>query len=781
MKPVLFLLTVLTATTLCADDLDLALSLPKRTENKVFHTGIRPQWLPDGERFWYRVQTAPDAHEYVLVNAAASKVERAGNLAALKLPAADDTRTSKSRIALHNSKNGGGPTVLKFVNELTEDVDLFWISSEGKHLNYGRVRSATDRDINTYAGHTWLLTSTTGSHLAVVDAQVQPGRIIIDGKGVLEERSTGKRTLKKQGGESPDKKWQAFIENGTIKLRDLATKKVAAAATDMDGKAPFTGEISWAKDSSAFVVSNTTPVPERKISIIESSPADAVQPKLREINYAKPGDALPQPVPVIFRLKPGGYDWVRVKNDLFPNQFNIRGSLEFRGSADGKEFYFDCNQRGHQLYRIIGVDAVTGKTRTVVEETSKTFIDYTQKTWRHWLDDTGEMLWMSERSGWCHLYLIDVKTGQTKNAITAGSWPVRKVLHVDEKQREVWFMASGLRESENPCQMHLCRVKFDGSSFQQLTSEDGDHEVDFSPDRKYFIDTWSRSDLPPESRLRRSSDGTAVCELEKAVVQSLLEAGWTMPERFVAPGRDGKTAIHGVIIKPSNFDPAKKYPVVEEIYAGPHSAFAPDSFSRLVRQHQIAELGFIVVQADGMGTNHRGKTFHDVSWKNLKDAGFPDRIAWIKAAAQTRPWMDLSRVGIYGGSAGGQNAMRALLDYNDFYKVAVADCGCHDNRMDKIWWNEQWMGWPVDDSYVRSSNVADAGKLKGSLLLIVGELDTNVDPASTMQVVSALQKAGKSFEFMPIAGTGHGAAETAFGSRLRMEFLVKHLLQKGTP
>jgi dipeptidyl aminopeptidase/acylaminoacyl peptidase len=190
---------------------------------------------------------------------------------------------------------------------------------------------------------------------------------------------------------------------------------------------------------------------------------------------------------------------------------------------------------------------------------------------------------------------------------------------------------------------------------------------------------------------------------------------------------------------------------------------------------RIADEGFIVVKIDGMGTNHRGKAFHDVAWKNLKDAGFPDRLAWIREAAELRPWMDLTRVGIYGGSAGGQSAMRAVLDHHDFYKVAVADCGCHDNRMDKIWWNEQWMGWPVDESYARSSNADDAHKLGGKLLLIVGGLDDNVDPASTTQVVAALQKAGKEFEYMPIIGVGHGAAETAYGSKVRLEFLKRHL------
>ncbi len=214
------------------------------------------------------------------------------------------------------------------------------------------------------------------------------------------------------------------------------------------------------------------------------------------------------------------------------------------------------------------------------------------------------------------------------------------------------------------------------------------------------------------------------------------------------------------------------------MYAGPHGSFAPKDFGLLIKEHELAELGFIVVQSDGMGTNHRGKVFHDVCWKNLKDAGFSDRIAWIKEAAKTRPWMDMKRVGIFGGSAGGQNAMRALLDYHDFYSVAVADCGCHDNRMDKIWWNEQWMGWPVDESYARNSNGFDAAKLEGHLMLAVGELDTNVDPASTMQVANALEKADKDFDLIVMTNTGHGSLETPYGSRRRMDFLVRHLWKK---
>lgn len=779
--PLLLGLLLITSSAL-AVDFDQTLSLPKRTENKVFRTNIKPMWLPDGERFWYKVQTSPKVSEHVLVNAVTGVVQRAPELRSLKLPEDKATRTSTLKVAPHPSKASDTPITLKLVNELSAEVELYWISPEGKHVRYGAVRPKSERELDTYAGHVWLLTNRTGEHLAVFDTPTLPATVLIDGKGInAVPETTSPKKPKITGSPSPDKRWEAIIDQGVIKLKDTKSDTVRPLPTGLSDRHQFRGAVTWAPNSSAFVVSCGLPVPSRKLFFVESLPKDGLQPKLHERDYPKPGDPLPQPFPVIFRIKPDGHDWIQVKNDLFPNAFNISGELRFHWSADAREVFFDYNQRGHQVFRIIGVNAVTGATRTVVEETSKSFIDYTQKTWRHWLPKTGELLWMSERSGWCHLYLVDVQTGKTKNAATSGTWPVREVLHVDDQAREVWFMASGLRKDEDPYHLHLCRVKLDGTGFAQLTEGDGIHRIEFSPDRKHFIDTWSRADHPPVTELRRSKDGTRVCELERADASALLAAQWTLPERFTAKGRDGKTDIHGVIIKPSHFDPTKKYPVLEEIYAGPHSAFAPKEFGRLMRQHQMAELGFIVVQADGMGTNHRGKAFHDVSWKNLKDAGFPDRIAWIKSAAASRPWMDLTRVGIYGGSAGGQNAMRALLDHHDFYKAAVADCGCHDNRMDKIWWNEQWMGWPVDESYVRSSNVADAHKLLGKLLLIVGELDSNVDPASTMQVVSALQKAGKSFEFMPIAGTGHGAAETPFGARLRMEFLVKHLLHPPTP
>jgi len=273
-------------------------------------------------------------------------------------------------------------------------------------------------------------------------------------------------------------------------------------------------------------------------------------------------------------------------------------------------------------------------------------------------------------------------------------------------------------------------------------------------------------------------DDKAVMTVEQADDHKLRGAGWCPPEVFTAKGRDGKTDIWGVIYKPAHFDPNKKYPVVESIYAGPQGSFVPKSFGPWAQP--LTELGLVVVQIDGMGTNNRSKAFHDVAWQNLKDAGFEDRILWHKAVAQKYPWYDISRVGVFGTSAGGQSAMGALLFHPEFYKAAVSNSGCHDNRMDKIWWNEQWMGWPVGPQYAASSNVDNAYRLQGKLLLVVGEMDKNVDPSSTFQVANALIKANKKFDLLDVPGGGHGAGGE-YGQRLLDDFFVHNLLGQEPP
>jgi dipeptidyl-peptidase 4 len=531
----------------------------------------------------------------------------------------------------------------------------------------------------------------------------------------------------------------------------------------------------WSPDGKKLVLCRFAPGEEHKVYMVESSPSDQLQPRLKSQDYYKPGDRIPIWKPRLFDCSdPSRPREISMKDDLFPNPYDLG---ELRWSLDSTRFTMLYNQRGHQVVRLVSIDAATGETKTVAENISPTFVDYAQKMFIQYLDETNELLWMSERDGWCHLYLYDRVTGKQKAQLTKGEWVVRGIDRVDVEKRQIWFRAGGIVPGQDPYYVHSCRVNFDGTGLTLLTEGDGNHTVSYSPDGKYLVDVWSRVDMAPVTELRRADDGKRVTILETSDASALLKTGWRYPERFFAKARDGKTDIYGIIVYPSNFDPKKKYPVIEEIYAGPQGSFVPKSFSPwLGNKNALAELGFIVVQIDGLGTNWRSKAFHDVCWRNIGDAGLADRVLWIKEAAKTRPFMDLTRVGIYGGSAGGQNSTRALLTHGDFYKVGVSDCGCHDNRMDKIWWNELWMGWPIGNEYAESSNVTYAKNLTGKLLLVVGELDTNVDPASTMQVVNALVKGNKDFDLLIIPGANHGSAESPYGRRRRADYFVRNLL-----
>jgi dienelactone hydrolase len=570
---------------------------------------------------------------------------------------------------------------------------------------------------------------------------------------------------------SPDGKWEAYVNNFNVWVRPKGKREGAALSFDgSEGNYYALASLVWSPDSKLIAVYRVRPGYARKIQYVESSPADQTQPKYYTMDYAKPGDALDLPQPVLFHVE--SKRQFAVDNALFPNPYNL-SRLEWR--KDSRAFSFEYNQRGHQVYRVIEVDAATAKPRAVISEEPKTFFCYSGKKYRADLADGKEVIWMSERDGWNHLYLYDGVTGKVKNQITKGEWVVRAVEKVDEQQRQIWFQASGMYPGKDPYFIHYYRINFDGTGLTALTEDDGNHVVAFSPDMKFYVDTWSRVDQPTVSELRQTSDKKILTELERTGITELTKAGWRAPEVFTSLGRDGKTEIWGVIFRPSNFDPLKKYPVIENIYAGPQGSFVPKVFTPWNPMQSLAELGFIVVQIDGMGTSNRSKAFHDVAWKNLGDAGFPDRILWHKAVAAKYRYYDITRVGIYGTSAGGQNSLGGLLFHPEFYKVCVSACGCHDNRMDKIWWNEQWMGWPLGPEYAAASNVDHAHKLQGKLLLILGELDTNVDPASTMQVVNALIKADKTFDLLVVPGANHGSGGV-YGEKRRNDFFVHHLL-----
>ena len=580
---------------------------------------------------------------------------------------------------------------------------------------------------------------------------------------------------------SPDGRWEAWVEGYNVVVKPVGSRGEKRQLTQ-DGTIGnyYSSRILWSPDSRRLFTCKRRAVEKRYVYYVESSPKDQLQPVLHKQEYAKPGDELPQRVPCIFELETGRQ--LTADTVLCPNQYSLSW---FEWSADGSEVRMEYNQRGHKVYRVLAMNAETGRLRTLVEERSDKFVNY-NRTYRKYLAD-GRLLWMSERDNWNHLYLYDVsqktkmqkkKGAKTEDCfqLTRGDWCVRRVVHVDEEAGVVYFTASGMNKEEDPYLIHYYKIGLDGKGLVCLTPENGNHKAVFTNDWKYLADTYSRVDMPPVTCLRRTADGSLVQTLAQADISQLSKEGWHAPEVFTAKGRDGETDIWGIIQRPTNFDPQHRYPVIEYIYAGPGDAYTPKDFNPYNwNMTSLAELGFIVVQMDGMGTSWRGKKFEEVCYKNLKDAGFPDRMAWLKAAAEKYPYMDIDRVGIFGASAGGQESTTAVLLHGDFYKAAYSSCGCHDNRMDKIWWNEQWMGYPVDSSYVECSNVYHAPKLERPLMLVVGELDDNVDPASTMQVADALIRAGKDFELVVLPGVHHSMGER-FGEHKRYDFFVRNLM-----
>ena len=674
------------------------------------------------------------------------------------------------------SRNSSAQSGIYFINPTGSAVRLEWVKPDGGVQRYATIEPGDTYRQHTYAGHVWRVVTSPGDKpLLRVRAEANWGVVVVGGGPSPRAESPPQDTALLPRNTSPDGGWRAITKGHNIFLRNRETREAEALTTSGTAEDAFGRNVHWSPDGRYLIAVQTRRAQEHPVSFVEASPPGQLQPKLHTFDYLKPGDRIARPRPRLFDA--GSRTEVPIDDTLFSEPWSID---RYHWSPDGKTCYFLYNQRGHQALRVIALDAETGNTRAVVDEQSDTFINYSNKTYLHHFDDHDQLLWMSERDGWNHLYLIDRATGVVVRQVTRGAWLVKRVDKVEVTpggQRLAYLTILGhpAHAGQDPYFEHHARVDLDTGKLTLLTRGDGTHQITMSPDGTTYVDRWSRVDQPPVLELRRSGDGELICELARADASVLREVLGRLPEPFVAKGRDGVTDIWGVIYRPSDFDPAKTYPVLEAIYAGPHGQHVPKSFSPFRGPQRYAELGFIVVQIDGMGTNWRSKAFHDVAWKNLKDAGFPDRIAWMGAAARHEPAMDLGRVGIYGGSAGGQNAMRAVLDHADFYKAAMADCGCHDNRMDKIWWNEAWMGYPIDESYAASSNIVDAHKLGGALLLTVGAMDRNVDPASTFQVVNALIEADKDFDLLVFPSGGHGAGGSDYGWRRTAEFFLKHL------
>lgn len=711
------------------EDYNRAYSLRQKFSGyQVYHSDVNPHWVTGTSSFWY-LQRTPQGNEYLLVDA---------------------DRQTRRPLFVRDS------LAMQLQRSLGRNVD-----ARNLPLDKGNLEASLDVFRFVCDGYNWRYE--IAANRLTREGKVPPRRKGRHWMETDDEKGWGPVT-------SPDGKYEAYIKNDNIFVRDKASGRERQLSQDGTLSNYYSSYIQWSPDSRKVLSCRIRPVQKRYVYYVESSPRDQLQPKLHQQEYAKPGDELPFKVPCIFHVETG--QRCIPETSLFAHQYSLS---YLRWDADSKSVTFENNERGHKTYRVLELSVEDGKVRTLIEEKEEKYVNY-PLIYRNYLQDGKHILWTSERDNYNHLYLYDRTTGRPVRQITKGRWYVRGVQHVDEQNQWIYFSANGMNPKEDPYLIHYYRIGFDGKGLVELTPDEGMHQAWFSSDYRYLVDVYSKVDTPPVAVLRDARTGRQVMPLEQADISRLEANGWRAPEVFSAKGRDGKTDIWGVIYRPTNFDPLRKYPVVEYIYSGPGGQHVPKSFSSYNWwMTSLAELGFIVVQVDGMSTSFRSKDFEEVCYKNLKDAGLPDHMAWLQEAARRYPYMDLDRVGIFGSSAGGQEAMSAVLFHPEFYKAAYSACGCHDNRMDKIWWNELWMGYPVDSSYIESSNVEQAHRLERPLMLVVGEMDDNVDPASTMQVVNALIRANKDFELVVVPGAGHTMGDN-FGEHKRYDFFVRHLM-----
>jgi dipeptidyl aminopeptidase/acylaminoacyl peptidase len=722
----------------------------------VVRSGVRPNWLPD-ERFWYRITTA-DGAKFVLVDPV--KGTRAPAFDHAKLAAALSTATG-------NTYTAGN---LPF-----QEIEF----------------SADGHSVSVLAGGRWKC-DVEGSKCSA-----EEGAAPAAGGGGRGGRGGAPEVL------SPDKKHAAFIRDSNLWVRDAATNKETALTTDgvkdfgyATDNAGWTASdrpiLLWSPDSKRIATFQQDQRGVGEMYLVETKVG---HPTLKSWKYPLPGDEV---VTTIQRVSID-LDGPRVvRLNLPPDQHRstlcdhvtCRGVewADVQWDKEGATLAFVSTSRDHKQEVLRVADATTGAVRDVLEEKVSTFFESGngRVNWRY-LPASGEVLWFSERDNWGHLYLYDSGTGKLKNQVTKGEWNVTQVLRVDEKNRQIYFLGVGREKGRDPYFIHFYRIGFDGGNLTLLTPEDANHEVYLSPSGKYFVDSFSKPDDPAVAVLRDDT-GKLLAPLERADIARLTAAGWKPPEPFTVKARDGVTDLYGLMFKPTNFDAAKKYPIVNHIYPGPQTgSVGGRSFSSARGDCQaLAELGFIVVEIDGMGTPWRSKKFHEAYFGNLGDNTLPDQVAGMKQLAARYPWIDIDRAGIYGHSGGGYAAAGAMFHYPDFFKVGISEAGNHDNREYEDDWAEKWQGLLQTNadgttSYDNQANQLFAKNLKGHLLLAHGTMDSNVPPYNTLLVVDALIKANKDFDLLLLPNRNHGFGNEAYMVRRRWDYFVRYLLGAEPP
>ena len=713
--------------------------LPQHINELIFGLSVRPQWIGDGAEFWFERNT-PQGRDYVRVNPVSGQTTPLFDHDALvsQLAAASGKPLARKDLRLTGLKLDAKTGSLEF-------------SHDGRKWRFDPAQGT----VSPAAAASRTSTSPDGRWTA----EVRDGDIYI-----VSVADGSARRLTQDGANSP-------YATPLINLKDMA-----AQGTSRPETSPM---VIWSPDSRKIATYRIDRSSARHLSLVQSSPKDGGPPRVLDYVYPLTGDTvIPTSEGLIFDIETGQ----RTAMQTPPRPVLYYGGPWYEWSADSKAVFERQPARGYGALTLNRIEADTGQVRKLTEDTSDTYVDFYGHFWTY--DDKSDThFWTADPDGYAHIYAINAQTG-ARRQLTSGNWRARTVAGTDNKAGRVLIVGSGREAGRDPYLRHLYSVPANGGQIRLLTPEAMDHDVSVSPDGRFFVDNMSTIDQPTRSVLRRSSDGRIIMELGRADISAYLAAGYRLPEPFQTVAADGVTPIYGAIFKPADFDPAKRYPVIEDIYTGPHYVMTPKSFEAAMtgrNANAVAQIGVIAITIDGRGTWGRSRAFQQVAYKNLHAVGLDDHIAGIRDVASRNPWMDTSRVGIYGFSAGGYDVVRAMTRRPDFYKVGVTASGNHDNRLDKATWNEQWMGTELGPLYDENSNITWAPKLEGRLLVAHGELDENVPPLASLRLADALIKANKDFEFMMVPNADHFLDAVPYYQRRRWDFFVRELLNQTPP
>jgi dipeptidyl aminopeptidase/acylaminoacyl peptidase len=713
--------------------------LPENIHRLAFRLSIEPHWIGEGKsKFWYFRQDAL-APAYILV---------------------DPATKTKSPLFDH------GKLAQALGKALSQELTPEQLDLQGLNV---------DADLAvmrfSYGSKHWVW-------------QISEGLLDI-----------GQSAAKSNAAISPDGKWQAITSNGNLFLRELSSGKQHALSSDgspefayamplvnprllisgVHATASEAVDVSWSPDSSKIASFKMNLKHAASLTLVQSSPpGGGTRPKTFNYPYALSGDqetALASMV--IFDVASGR----RSEVQLPPQPVLYYGSPDLKWSRDSRSLYTLVPERGYASLNLYKIDAVSGNAQLLIKEDPKPFADYYGHRYQV-LDEQNEIYWTSDRSGWKHYARYDANTGALLNSLSGGAWRALEILQADHQRGLLFMTGAGREAGRDPYFRHLYRVQKNGEKLSLLTPEALDHEVSLSPDHQYFVDNMSAANVATRSVLRDTATGAIVMELEKADISALLATGFRLPEPFQTKAADGKTAVYGLLYRPVKFRAGQRYPVIDNIYSGPHTSYTPKSLARTLKNSALplTALDFAVVYVDGRGTNRRSREFLNHSYKNLGNNGYDDHEVAIRDIGSRDPVLDLENVGIFGFSAGGYDTVRAMLTRPDFFKAGWAASGNHDHRSDKAVWNEQWMGGlPLGPEYDRDSNLTLAKNLQGKLMIAHGELDTNVNPMASMQLVNALIQANKDFEMLWMPNADHFLDDSAYYNRRRWDFFIRHL------